>query len=120
MDLNIINKKLKKERRIKNLTLAQLSILSGIPKTTLQGYENGRIKNLSHERLIQLAKFYGKDPNYFLLDETPESKDMEFNLTLRIFLAIISNIISQFELLDEKNKNKLLEYISKFIKKNNQ
>ena len=103
------SEKLKKERKNKRYSLKQLEILSGIPLRTLQGYESGKTKNISHERLIKLAEIYEKDPNYFLLNDS----------NLKTLLIINSTLIEQFELLDDKKKIQLLEYISKFIIKNN-
>lgn len=115
-----LGNKLRIARKEKGYSLKQIELLTGIPAGTLHAYEVDKIQNISIDRLKLLSELYQKDPNYFLLESKTENKDKEFNLTLRIFLSIISNIISQFELLDEKNKNKLIEYISKFIKKNNQ
>ena len=114
------SEKLKKERKNKRYSLKQLEILSEIPLRTLQGYESGKTKNISHKRLIKLAEIYEKDPNYFLLNDNPERLEYEFNSNLKTLLIINSTLIEQFELLDDKKKIQLLEYISKFIKKNNQ
>lgn len=79
MEQKEIGKKLRIERKKRDLTMQQLSILSGVAKTTIQSYENGKI-NIPSDKIVLFSKIFEKDPNYFLLDEkTLKSNRQKFN-----------------------------------------
>lgn len=54
-------KKLKKSRKERKLSLAEVSTKTGIPTTTLQRYEDGVTKNVPLEAIKKLCKLYKTD-----------------------------------------------------------
>lgn len=79
------------------LSLRELEKQTGIPKSSLQRYMNGSIKNISNGRLIVLADALNKPLSYFLgvSDEhLSEENDVLFELSLREnFLDNPNNLI---------------------------
>jgi transcriptional regulator with XRE-family HTH domain len=65
-------RRLREERRKKDLTLAQLSAKTGVPISTLAAYENGKI-TATFEKLLQISTALGVDltqSNAQILHET--------------------------------------------------
>lgn len=61
-----LQERLKDLRIEKNLTLEELSELTGISKSALGSYENDDYKEMNHSSLVTLAKFYNVSTDYLL------------------------------------------------------
>ncbi|MEA5049754.1 MAG: helix-turn-helix transcriptional regulator [Eubacteriales bacterium] len=51
--------KIKAYRRQRKMTQAELSVISGVSRTTISGLESGRIMNTTAETLVKIAKALG-------------------------------------------------------------
>lgn len=64
-----------RECRVKNgMTLLQVADKIGVKEATMQRYESGKIKNIKHETIEQLASIFDCTPAYLMgweEDETP-------------------------------------------------
>ncbi|CQR74999.1 Antitoxin PezA [Sporomusa ovata DSM 2662] len=65
--MNFLGDKLKKLRKAKQLTMLQLSRLTGIKQSTLSLYENNK-QTPSQETVVKLSKALNVDSYYFYLD----------------------------------------------------
>ena len=61
-----INLKLKNARIEKELSLSELSSLTGIAKSTLQRYETGSTKKIPIESISLLEKYLHLTPGYLM------------------------------------------------------
>ncbi|WP_155731529.1 helix-turn-helix domain-containing protein, partial [Streptobacillus moniliformis] len=61
--------KIRYKRKKFKYSFKELSELTNIPASTLNAYEKGTIKNISHENLKLLATVFFTDINYFLLND---------------------------------------------------
>lgn len=108
-----LGEKIKFERKKLKISFKNLSELTGIPVPTLKAYENGQVKNISHERLILLAKIFDKDINYFLLGNETDNIMTE-NSLITIFSSLSEAILGA--LLEKENVEELLKFIEDYIK----
>lgn len=65
LDTTFNYKKLRKSRKKKNLSIADVAEKTGIPAPTLQKYEAGVIKKIPLESLKKICSVYGTDYNYY-------------------------------------------------------
>ena len=117
MEQKEIGKKLRIERKKRDLTMQQLSILSGVAKTTIQSYENGKI-NIPSDKIVLFSKIFEKDPNYFLLDEkTLKSNRQKFNeySDISFALKLCKTTLQQFKFLSDDKLVELIEIMYDFI-----
>lgn len=64
--MSTINERIK-ERRLKlNMTLVELADAVGVRDATVQRYESGAIKNISHEMICKLSKALHCTPAYLM------------------------------------------------------
>ncbi|CAM3135384.1 helix-turn-helix transcriptional regulator [Streptobacillus felis] len=110
-----IDKKLKSERKRLKLTMERLAELSGINVSKIKAYENGYTKNIPLENLTILSKIFGKDINYFLLDDNNTEKD-DTNPILDSILTINEALLSKITLMSEKDIKRYLKHVEKFLK----
>lgn len=117
MEQKEIGKKLRIERKKRDLTMQQLSILSGVAKTTIQSYENGKI-NIPSDKIVLFSKIFEKDPNYFLLDEkTLKSNRQKFNeySDISFALKLCKTTLQQFKFLSDDKLVEPIEIMDDFI-----
>lgn len=60
-----IGKKIEISRREKNWTQSELAKHSGVDRTTISWYENGKIKKIGLENLTKIALSLGKPLSFF-------------------------------------------------------
>lgn len=117
MEQKEIGKKLRIERKKRDLTMQQLSILSGVAKTTIQSYENGKI-NIPSDKIVLCSKIFEKDPNYFLLDEktlkSNRQKSNEYS-DISFALKLCKTTLQQFKFLSDDKLVELIEIMDDFI-----
>lgn len=117
MEQKEIGKKLRIERKKRDLTMQQLSILSGVAKTTIQSYENGKI-NIPSDKIVLFSKIFEKDPNYFLLDEktlkSNRQKSNEYS-DISFALKLCKTTLQQFKFLSDDKLVELIEIMYDFI-----
>ena len=70
--MSTIGERIRNKRREQNLTLDELSAATGIPKSTIQRWESGAIKNMGQEGLLKLSK--ALDTTVFYLQTGESSK----------------------------------------------
>ena len=117
MEQKEIGKKLRIERKKRDLTMQQLSILSGVAKTTIQSYENGKI-NIPSDKIVLFSKIFEKDPNYFLLDEktlkSNRQKSNEYS-DISFALKLCKTTLQQFKFLSDDKLVEIIEIMYDFI-----
>lgn len=64
-----IGERIKKLRKEKHLTQAQLGEILGVEKSAVAKWENGRTKNLKRDTLQAMALYFGVRPSYILEGE---------------------------------------------------
>ena len=117
MNKKEIGKKLRIERKKANYTMQQLSILSGIARTTIQSYEEGKI-NIPTDKIILLSKIFNKDPNFFLLDKVDSKHYNDISNNINIIQNIFTTTVNQFNILAEEDIAELNKLIENYIIKN--
>lgn len=117
-----IGEKIKLLRITHEMTQQDLGDILGVNKATIQKYECGNIQNLKTSHIKKLCDVFHKQPNFFFFeyDELPINHDLD---KLLIFIQhhygkSAANIFENFTLLDDTNKQKLLEYSNDLVKLN--
>lgn len=108
-----IGEKIKLLRIANEMTQQDLGEILGVNKATIQKYECGNIQNLKTSHIKKLCDVFNKQPNFFFFeyDDLPVNHDLD---KLIIFIEhyygkSAANIFENCLLLDDKNKNKLLD-----------
>lgn len=66
MSTTLVSDRLRKMRKQKNLTLAEVAKYLGVQEATVQRYESGQIKTIKHDVIYKLAQLYQCDPQFLL------------------------------------------------------
>ncbi len=64
--MSVINERIKRQRLSLNLTLSEVADLIGVKEATVQRYESGAIKNISHETICKLSDVLRCSPSYLM------------------------------------------------------
>ena len=64
--MSVINERIKQQRLSLNLTLSEVADLIGVKEATVQRYESGAIKNISHETICKLSDVLRCSPSYLM------------------------------------------------------
>lgn len=107
---SILNIRIKEQRLKNNLTLLEVANRLGIKEATMQRYESGVIKNISHDTILKLSQIFGCTPNYLMgwedeKTEIPVGDDRD------------AEIIRMFSDLTDEEKKSVLDYISFVLSK---
>lgn len=106
----ILNIRIKEQRLKNNLTLLEVANRLGIKEATMQRYESGVIKNISHETILKLAQIFGCTPSYLMgwedeKTEIPAGDDRD------------SEIVRMFSELTPDEQKSVLDYIAFVLSK---
>lgn len=74
---SILNIRIKEQRLKNKLTLLEVANRLGIKEATMQRYESGVIKNISHDTILKLSQIFGCTPNY-LMGWDEESSNIDY------------------------------------------
>lgn len=106
--LKELSNRIKKRREELGLSYTDISNATGLSRSTLLRYENGRIKNIPVDRVEILARVLKMNPIQMMgWDMDLEVEELSENEKL---------LISNFRELNIKGKNKVKEYIDDMIK----
>ena len=108
--ITILNIRIKEQRLKNNLTLLEVANKLGIKEATMQRYESGVIKNISHETILKLAQIFDCTPSYLMgwedvKTEIPAGDDRD------------SEIVRMFSELTDEEKKSVLDYIAFVLSK---
>ena len=70
--MSTINERIKEQRLKLNMTLVELADAVGVRDATVQRYESGAIKNISHEMICKLSEALHCSPAYLMGWETDD------------------------------------------------
>ena len=103
--------RIKELRLQQGLTLLQLAEKLGVSESTVQRYETGHIRNLKYETMIKLSMIFGYHPGYVMgwdnLKPVP--------LTQRILHADESNLLDNYQKLNDIGKEKVSIYVTDLL-----
>lgn len=104
--------RIKNRRNSLGLTLLDVADMLGVKEATVQRYESGEIKNVKHETVVKLATILKCSPQYLMgwSDEIVEINSSSLTLT-----PDEDKLISNYRLLNDRGKEKLLEYSEDLI-----
>ena len=71
--MSTINERIKERRQSLNMTLVELADAVGVRDATVQRYESGAIKNISHEMVCKLSEALQCSPAYLMGWESDEA-----------------------------------------------
>lgn len=112
MEIKVSNR-LKMLRKDKELTITQLSELTGFPQSTLTNYENGKRQPRSIETWKKLAKFFNVSTAYLMgVSDDPSSEVQSFDYDS--FISDLQNMLAK----DQEIKNQ--KYIDAFDRLNSE
>lgn len=97
--MSITNERIKGMRLKRGLTLVELSELLNVKAATVQRYESGAIKNISHEMICKLSEVLRCSPSYLMGWE--DAPDIELT-------DIEKQIIRRYRILSPTEKEMLL------------
>jgi transcriptional regulator with XRE-family HTH domain len=87
-----IGKKIELSRREMGLTQIDLSEKTGIERTTISLYENGKVKKIGLENLTKIANAVGKPLTFFAEDGREEDIGYEFMHNYQHLLKILATM----------------------------
>lgn len=104
--------RIKNRRNSLGLTLLDVADMLGVKEATVQRYESGEIKNVKHETVVKLATILKCSPQYLMgwSDEVLEINSNSLSLN-----PDEDKLISNYRLLNDSGKEKLLEYSEDLI-----
>ncbi|WP_461198026.1 helix-turn-helix domain-containing protein [Enterococcus sp. N249-2] len=120
MEIKVVNR-LKMLRKNKNLTITQLSELTGFPQSTLTNYENGKRQPRRTETWRKLANFFDVSTAYLMGVSDDPSLDVQ-SFDYDNFINDLQNTVTErleiekqryidaFDRLNEKGKTELFNY----------
>lgn len=109
----LIGEKIKQLRIAAGLTQADLGEHLNVGKATIQKYECNQIQNLKTTHIRKLCALFDKTPNYFIFDEIPQTTTDDETLLQLIqerYGMKIRQIVENCVCMDDKYKNKVLDY----------
>lgn len=112
-------------RLSRNMTLEELGNLVGVQKSAVLKWENGTVKNLKLETQNKLAEIFDVSVAYLTGNIDWEEYDKKIDIDkLKLEVKISENygdnsitLLNNYKLLDDKNKDKLIDISYSMIKK---
>ena len=101
--MSIINERIKERRQQVGLTLYEVADAIGVKEATVQRYESGAIKNISHDIIGKLSELFNCSPSYLMGWEESEPAATGIELS-----PIEEQIILKFRELTEGERNLIL------------
>lgn len=117
-NLNITKIRIRKIRKLRNITQQELAESIGVSKSTISKYESGNITNIKIDTLNKIADVLGVSIAY-LLDVDLPAYYIENEEDIKIHRKIgkeVRGYIENYENLDEKGKTMLRENIDVLLK----
>lgn len=113
----LIGEKIKQLRIAAGLTQSDLGAHLNVGKATIQKYECNQIQNLKTTHIRKLCALFDKTPNYFIFDDLPPCvSDTDDETLLQLiqqrYGIKIRQIVENCVCMDDKYKNKVLDYSS--------
>ena len=99
---------IKKLRKNKNITQAELAIMLGVNMSSIQKYESGATRNLKLETIRELCHIFDVPPIVFVF---PESYEMTFDEYIKEF-NYTNYFFDRMLNLNDEGRKKALEYIN--------
>ena len=99
-----INERIKERRLHKGFTLLEVADVLGVKEATVQRYESGAIKNISHETICKLSSLFGCSPSYLMGWE-----DKVAPASLNNYSNDEKRLLSLYNSLNDDGKQKLIE-----------
>ncbi len=107
--MSIINERIKTRRQSLNMTLLELAEAVGVRDATVQRYESGAIKNISHEMICKLSEALKCTPSYLMgWAEKPEGHLTE-RTEIETDNPTINRLLGYMLTLNDAGREKLLE-----------
>ena len=102
------------KRKQLNLTLENVGNAVGVSKSTVKKWEDGSISNMKRDKIVALAKVLQISPVLLI-----ETDDIDIKRTMQISDKKIEKLYKNYNLLNCKGKEKLLEYSEDLITSGN-
>ncbi len=99
--------RIKKKREAQGMTLKQLAEMVGVKEAIMSRYESNKIKNPSHNKIMELAKALHTDVNY-LMDWDDKDVDYESRDNFGALAKDEKDLVYIFRALDRRAKTELL------------
>ncbi|WP_293969250.1 helix-turn-helix domain-containing protein [uncultured Ruminococcus sp.] len=100
-----------------NLTLEEIGNYVGVSKSTVKKWEDGYISNMKRDKIASLAKILKINPVALITGDNEDMKtNIHFKQNVESVLSISEkHLIQNYNKLNEKGKEKLLEYSEDLI-----
>ena len=100
-----------------NLTLEEIGNYVGVSKSTVKKWEDGYISNMKRDKIASLAKILKINPVALITGDNEDMKtNIHFTQNVESVLSISEkHLIQNYNKLNEKGKEKLLEYSEDLI-----
>ena len=95
-----INERIRELRLRRGLTLVEVADVVGVREATIQRYESGSIKNISHEAICKMAILFRCSPSYLMgWDDTPPELELS---------PLEEKLVRKFRTLSTDERNMIL------------